>query len=316
MSADGNFPHVANHKPNPEEPAANDMVRQQLLAENGDIAITNDPDADRVCVIVNHHGTAVQLNGNQTAALATEWVLSRSERRPGDYVVATIVTTDHIRAIAEHYDVDVVDNLLIGFKYVGALIREREESGRFLVGGEESYGLLAGDYVRDKDGAVGALLMAEYAGELKKTGRTLWDALVSLYERDGAYVESLESIYCLGARGFEQMKATMASLREEPPRSLAGETISAIADYRTLRRRDIASGSESNISSMSSDILVYECNNDRRCRLTIRPSGTEPKIKIYGQWFQTASGDIDGQIASMRQLLANMSAELNARVVQ
>jgi phosphomannomutase len=167
MTPDGNFPTVEGHKANPEEKIANDRAVSQMMAENADIAITNDPDADRIGVMVRQGDMPVYLNGNESAVLATDYALQklseRGELTDRHYIAKTIVTTDMLHALADNYNVKLYTNLLIGFKYIGELIRQKEHDEVFVIGGEESYGLLKGTYARDKDGATGALPLAEYA---------------------------------------------------------------------------------------------------------------------------------------------------------
>ena len=185
-----------------------------MLDQLADIAITNDPDADRIGVIVNHHGEAVQLTGNQLAVLVADYVLSqkasRRELNSHDYIAKTIVTTDMLEPIASKYGIQTHGNLLIGFKYIGELIRNNEGTdSRFILGGEESYGLLKGDYARDKDGSVGALMAAECAALLKGQQKTLVDRLFELYAEHGLYVETLQSIEFPGSDGFTTMQSIM-----------------------------------------------------------------------------------------------------------
>ena len=313
MTPDGNFPTVENNKPNPEEKAANDRAVAEMLEHGADIAITNDPDADRIGVIVNHNGEPYYLNGNQSAALATDYALRKLREKgtlmPRHYIAKTIVTTDMLDALAEYYGVTVYGNMLIGFKYIGELIRKKETSDeQFVIGGEESYGLLKGTYARDKDGAVGALPLAEYAAELKASGATLVDRLFELYQEVGLFVERLDTVVCPGAEGFTEMQEAMKRLREMPPTELDGETVTAVLDYQTLEKRDTATGEVSTIDCITGNVLVFEFG-DHRKRVTIRPSGTEPKLKFYTQWYsETANPDAD--YADMEQKLENISRHL------
>ena len=313
MVPDGNFPTIENGKPNPEEKAANDRAVAEMLAEEADIAITNDPDADRIGVMVRHEGEAVYLNGNQSAVLATDYALKklveRGELTPKHYIAKTIVTTDMLSALADHYGVQTYGNMLIGFKYIGELILKKETTDEiFVIGGEESYGLLKGDYARDKDGAVGALPLAEYAAELKQEGKTLVDQLYELYKIHGLYIERLDTVVCPGAEGFTQMQAIMKDLRESPPHEVDGERVTAVLDYQTLIRHDIDSGEDTSIDCINGNVLVLELG-DRRRRVTIRPSGTEPKLKFYTQWWgETNDAKNDFQILS--QKLENISRHL------
>lgn len=293
MTPDGNFPTVENGKPNPEEKAANDRAVAEMLAENADIAITNDPDADRIGVMVRQGDDAVYLNGNQSAALVTEYALrklqERGELTSRHYVAKTIVTTDMMQAIADAFGVTTYGNMLIGFKYIGELLRKKEDTDEvFVVGGEESYGLLKGTYARDKDGAAGALPLAEYAAELKTQGKTLVDRLYELYNEYGLFVERLDTVVCPGAAGFEQMQTIMESLRANPPATIDNIPVTATLDYRTLTRTICATNETETIDCVKGNVLVYELGNPQ-CRVTIRPSGTEPKLKFYVQWREDTS---------------------------
>ncbi|HEY0965068.1 MAG TPA: phospho-sugar mutase [Candidatus Saccharimonadales bacterium] len=319
MVPDGNFPTIENGKPNPEEKAANDRAVALMLAEDADMAITNDPDADRVGVIVRQNDQAVYLTGNQAASLATDYALKKLQEKQqlgtSHYIAKTIVTTDMMEAIATKYGVKTYGNMLVGFKYIGELLRNKELTDEvFVIGGEESYGLLKGDYARDKDGASGALLLAEYAAELKRKGRTLVDQLHELYQEHGLYLERLDNLQCPGADGFKQMQAIMSSLRETPPVSIAGEQVSAVLDYKTLVRQDIATGEKTSIDCTSGNVLVYEFGDARR-RVTIRPSGTEPKMKFYVQWHQDTEDPRKDYPIAMQQL-ENLSRELEGQALE
>lgn len=320
MVPDGNFPTIPSGKPNPEEKAANDMAVAQLLAESADIAITNDPDADRIGVVARQDDQPVYLTGNQSAVLAADYVLSKKKQKgtlsSKHYLAKTIVTTDMLQAIADNYQVKLYGNMLIGFKYVGELIRKKEALGEiFVLGGEESYGLLKGDYARDKDGATGALPLAEYAAELKAEGKTLYDRLLELFKQHGLYVEYLANAYFEGASGFEKMQNVMKQLRVRPPSDILGHQITAILDYQTLMRRDIASGQETPIDCIVGNVVVFELGGDHRCRITIRPSGTEPKLKFYVQWFNEANGDVAKQYDETYHLLETLARRLEEIVL-
>lgn len=315
MIPDGNFPTIENGKPNPEEKAANDRAVAQLMVEKADIAITNDPDADRIGVMVRQGETVIYLNGNQSAVLATEYALrkkhEKGELTPNHYIAKTIVTTDMMQVLAETYNVRCYGNMLIGFKYIGELILEKEDSKElFVIGAEESYGLLKGDYARDKDGAVGALALAEYAAELKAEGKTLYDRLLELYVEHGFYLERLDTVVCPGAGGFDQMQAIMQRLRSMPPKVLSGQLVTAVNDYSTLTRKDLRSGETTPIDCVSGNVLSIELNSDSRCRVTIRPSGTEPKIKFYIQWYQPSVRNPTQQLRQLEVYLKGLSREL------
>ena len=320
MVPDGNFPTIANRKPNPEERAANDMVVAKMMEISADIAITNDPDADRIGVIVNHHGQPIYLTGNQSAALATDYALRKLQERggvtPQHYIVKTIVTTDMMKALADSYGATCYGDLLIGFKYIGEVIRQKEGTDEvFVLGGEESYGLLKGDYARDKDGAVGALALAEYAAELKQQGKTLVDRLMELYREVGLYVERLEVAIYPGAEGFATMQQIMNSLRTDPPKMIGDQVVSAVSDYQTLVRT-AADGTTTAINCVKGNVLVFECGDSRR-RITIRPSGTEPKLKFYIQWHEETTNpeeDYTRVQDALKQLFEALQAEALNRV--
>jgi len=314
MTPDGNFPTVEGHKANPEEKIANDRAVSQMMAEEADIAITNDPDADRIGVMVRHNDAPIYLNGNESAVLATDYALknlqARNELTDKHYIAKTIVTTDMLSALAKEYNVMMYTNLLIGFKYIGELILQKEHDEIFVIGGEESYGLLKGTYARDKDGATGALPLAEYAAELKLEGKTLYDKLKELYALHGIYRERLDSAYFEGASGFKRMQEVMKDLRTQPPAEIDGQQVTAIYDYSTFTRTDTSTGETSPIDCIAGNIIVLECNNDYRCRITIRPSGTEPKIKMYVQWYEDASDHIDAQLETIDSFLEGLSRTL------
>jgi phosphoglucomutase len=206
-------------------------------------------------------------------------------------------------ALANAYSVKCYGNLLIGFKYIGELILKLEGKEQFLIGGEESYGLLKGDYARDKDGAVGALPLAEYAAELKKEGKTLYDRLLELFAEHGVFVERLDTVECPGANGFEQMKHIMTTLRENPITTVEGQKVTAVIDYQTLKKTELESSDVTDVDCINGNVVVLECNNDPRQRFTIRPSGTEPKLKIYSQWYADAESNVETQVAEVSKKL-------------
>lgn len=319
MTPDGNFPTIENGKPNPEEKAANDRAVAQMLAEDADIAITNDPDADRIGVMIRKNDQPIYLSGNQAATLATEFSLRKLHDvgvlTSKHYIAKTIVTTDMMKAVADRYGVKTYGDMLIGFKYIGELLLSKESTDEtFVIGGEESYGLLKGDYARDKDGAVGALTLAEYAAELKRDGKTLFDRMVELYQEYGVYVERLDTIVCPGAKGFEQMQAIMERLRTDAPRVIAHHEVTAVADYQTLKKTNLATGAQNELACrVSGNVIVLEFGDERR-RITIRPSGTEPKLKLYVQWFEEAesveAATIEAQYDKCGEMLESLSREL------
>ncbi len=324
MEPDGNFPTVKNNKPNPEEKVANDMAVSQMLREKADIAVTNDPDADRLGVMVRQGDEPIYLSGNQAAVLAADYTLRKRQEKgilkSDDYLAKTIVTTEMLTALADHYGVKLYGNMLIGYKYIAKLILEKEALGQsFLLGAEESFGLLKGDYARDKDGASGTLPLAEYAAELKKEGKTLYDHLLDLYIEHGLFVEYLANAYFEGASGFNKMQKVMVDLRTKTPAEINGHEVTAILDYQSLERRDIKTGAVSKIDcTATGNVVVFELDGDYRRRVTVRPSGTEPKLKFYIQWFDEAKDimRVRTQYEEATEFLAATAKSLEDLVLQ
>lgn len=321
MVPDGHFPTIENGKPNPEEKAANDLAVAKMLAEDADIAITNDPDADRIGVMVRTGDEVEYLSGNQAAVLAADFVLKKLQEKgeltPKHYLVKTIVTTDMLQALADHYGVTCYGNLLVGFKYVGEIITKKEGTDEvFVTGSEESFGLLKGTYARDKDGAAGALPLAEYAAELKAEGKTLYDKLRELYGQHGIYREELVNAVAPGADGFERMAAVMKRLREATPTHIGTHQVTAVSDYQTLERVDTKTGEKTQIDCIPGNVVVLELDGDHRCRVTVRPSGTEPKMKFYVQWYADAQDDLDEQLEHLNHQLDGLARELEGLALE
>ncbi|MEX0594019.1 MAG: phospho-sugar mutase [Balneolaceae bacterium] len=280
-SPDGNFPTVVY--PNPEEEEALTLAIEQARVTGAELVMATDPDADRVGVVVrNADGDLELLNGNQTAALLFDYVLAgKQEKRdlkPEDYVVKTIVTSSLLDRLADRYGVECF-NVLTGFKYIGELMTRLEGSRRFLVGGEESYGYLIGEHVRDKDAVVSCLLIAEMAAWYHSQGSSLYGRLQEIHREFGLYRERLVSIKKAGKEGGEEIAALMRSLRETPPLELGGSRIVAIRDYQSRVEKQVVSGNERSIDLPKSNVLQFE--TDRGDVVSVRPSGTEPKIKFY-----------------------------------
>jgi phosphoglucomutase/phosphomannomutase len=320
MIPDGNFPTIEGSRANPEDKAANDRAVAQMVAEKADIAITNDPDADRIGVIVRQGDNVKYLSGNQSAVLAADFALKQKKKNgtltPKHFIAKTIVTTDMLTAIADKYGIKMYTNMLIGFKYIGALVNEKEKTDEiFVMGGEESYGLVKGTYARDKDGATGALPLAEYAAELKKEGKTLYDRLVELFKEHGLYMEYLSNAFFRGASGFETMQSVMGDLRKSPPAEVGGHPVTAILDYQSLTRRDLKTGEETPIDCVAGNVIVLELGEPRR-RVTIRPSGTEPKLKFYTQWYEEAESDIPAQYDRLDDQLKELGRELEGMLLE
>lgn len=278
---DGNFPTVIY--PNPEEPEAMSLGLQKAKALDADILLGTDPDADRVGVgVKNQQGEWILLNGNQTAVLAFNYLIeARAQKKiatPQDYVVKTIVTTDMIDVIAAHYGVHCY-NVLTGFKYIASIIREKEGKENYIIGGEESYGLMIGDQIRDKDAVSAVALICEMAAYEREKGRSLFDKLIDLYVQFGCYRESLFSITRKGMKGVEEIAAMMERFRSHPPRQIAGTQVEWIFDYLKQEKLNILTGEKQSIDLPRSNVLQFLMVDGSK--VSARPSGTEPKIKFY-----------------------------------
>ena len=271
--------------PNPEDPKVFALALKLAEEVNADIITGTDPDADRVGVMVkDHNGGYVSLTGNMTGAILTEYILSQKKAKnilPGNAaVISTIVSTDLTEQIASNYNAAYF-NVLTGFKYIGAKIKEFEQSGSntYQFGFEESYGSLPGTYARDKDAVAAALLICETAAWYAKQGKTLLDALEDIYKKYGYYKESVESITLKGIQGIEDMKNIMAGLRQNPPSEVGGAAVTEVRDYQNSEIKYLSEGKAAPTDLPVSDVLYYvlaDCS-----WFCVRPSGTEPKIKIY-----------------------------------
>lgn len=279
----GLFPTV--EYPNPEEKSAFKLALDLAKEKDADIVLATDPDADRLGLFAKtKDGDYVGFNGNMVGSLIAEYILrSKKEKNilpANGAVVSTIVTTDMVKAIGEDYNIKVIETLT-GFKYIGEQIKffERDNSYEFLFGLEESYGCLAGTYARDKDACCAVTLLCEVAAYYKSKNMTLWDGMLALYDKYGAYAENLYYTVLQGKDGLERIGQIMTMLRENPPKKLADFTIDAVCDYQLGIRTDCATGATSKVELPKSDVLYYELSDGAWC--AVRPSGTEPKIKFY-----------------------------------
>ena len=279
---DGNFPTVES--PNPEERKTMAMAMELGREQNADLVLATDPDSDRIGVALrNGAGEYVLLNGNQTLALLLSYQLTRwAERGELDgnqYVVKTIVTSTMANTVAEHFGVKCYD-CLTGFKYIAKIIRENEGKAKYIGGGEESFGYLAGDYVRDKDAVSACALAAEAAAWAKDTmGLTLYEWLQELYVKYGFFRESLVSVVRKGKEGAEEIQKMMVDFRENPPKALAGSDVVLVRDFKSLEEKNLLSGEVVKIDQDSSNVLQWVTADGTI--VSVRPSGTEPKIKFY-----------------------------------
>lgn len=278
---DGNFPTV--HSPNPEEPAALALAVEQAQATQADLVIGCDPDTDRVGLAVpNLDGVWTLLNGNETAAVLVDYVLGRMYEAgtlpQNPFVARTIVTTPLLDAIAARYGVSV-EVCLTGFKWIAERIERFAGEKQFVVGGEESYGYLIGDFVRDKDAVAAAVVLAEAAAWNKAQGRSFYAHLQDLYAQHGVYREKLISITREGRSGAEAIAATMRQFRTQPWRSIGGISVDALSDYQAQTRTSYSRNTVDRLDLPVSDVLQWHLSNGDV--ITARPSGTEPKIKYY-----------------------------------
>lgn len=280
---DGNFPTAPY--PNPEDPQVFEIALDMAKTSNPDIIFGTDPDCDRIGVVVkDSEGNYRVLNGNQTGLLLTEYILSalKEENKlpENGVVIKTIVTTEGARAIATHYGIEIMD-VLTGFKYIGEKIREFQESGdrKYLFGFEESYGYLAGEFVRDKDAVIASMLIAEMTLFYKQQGKSLYDGLIDLYNKYGFFKEGLVSIDLKGKEGQEKIAKCIDELRNFSLPEVNGVKIATKLDYKLSKEENLITGTESVINLPKSNVLKYILENGSS--FVVRPSGTEPKMKIY-----------------------------------
>ncbi len=278
---DGDFPTVES--PNPEESAAFDLAMKKAHETNADIVMGTDPDGDRVGVIVRKKDGSYQfLNGNQTASILYYYVLSnlkQSGKLPENgFTVKTIVTSELLAEISESFDINSYDTLT-GFKFIAAKIRELEGKEIFIIGGEESYGYLAADFIRDKDAVMACGLIAETAAWAKSKGKTLYDILIEIYLKYGFFKEELVSIKKEGKAGEEEIRRMMEKLRDNSPDSIDGVKVTMVNDFLKQQAVDKISDLRYDITLPKSDVLQFLLSDGTK--ISIRPSGTEPKIKFY-----------------------------------
>ena len=310
MIVDGNFPTVKS--PNPEEPAAMALAVKKAQEVNADLVMATDPDADRVGIAVkDDKGEFILLNGNQTASIFIYYLLRRwselGKLTGKEYIVKTIVTTELLFEIAKKYNVERFD-VLTGFKYIADKILEYEGKMQFIGGGEESYGYLAGDFVRDKDAVIATSMVAEAAAWAAEQGKTLYELLMDIYKEFGLYKEKLVSLTKKGISGTEEIKALMAKFRATPPAVIAGEKVVEIRDYKLQEAKDLLTGKTSPIALPKSDVLQFFTESGSK--ITIRPSGTEPKIKFYFSMKGDTSNGLEAAIKVLDEKLEKAAKEL------
>jgi len=303
---DGNFPTVVY--PNPEEKEAMSMGLEKAKKLDADILLGTDPDSDRVGIgVKNTKGEWVLVNGNQTAVLAFNYMIearkTRGISRPNDMVVKTVVTTDMIDGIAKESNIACY-NVLTGFKWIAALIKEKEGKENYIIGGEESFGLMVGDEVRDKDAISAVALLCEMAAYEKSKGRSLYAKLIDLYVQYGLYKENLVSITKKGMNGAKEIADMMEGYRTNPPKTIDGVAVAALLDYELQVSKNLQTGESYPIKLPKSNVLQFLLNDGTK--ISARPSGTEPKIKFYfsvnlklanAEGFEAADKLLDEKIA-------------------
>ena len=278
---DGNFPTVIY--PNPEEKEALTLALAKAKNIDADLVLATDPDADRVGIAIkNNDDEFILLNGNQTGSLLINYLLTTWEQNGkltgNEYVISTVVTTKLIEDIALSKNVGFYETLT-GFKWIGALMTELQGKKVFIAGGEESYGYLVGELVRDKDAVISCAFIAEMAAFYKDQGSSLYQAMLDMYEQYGFYKEKLVSITKKGKTGAEEIKALMERFRTNTPSSLGGSKVVKLKDYELGKETDLLTGSEKTLDYPKSDVLQFITADS--CIISARPSGTEPKIKFY-----------------------------------
>lgn len=288
----GNFPTVVY--PNPEESEAMSIGLKKAKELDADILLGTDPDSDRVGIAVkNNKGEWVLMNGNQTAVLAFAYMIearrAKGIAQPNDMVIKTIVTTEMIDEIARQNNVACY-NVLTGFKWISQMIREKEANENYVIGGEESFGLMIGNHIRDKDAVSAVALLCEMAAVEKENGRGLYDKLIDLYMQYGFYLEDLISITRKGMKGAEEIATMMKVYRDNPPTTINGSRVIRLMDYQLQTNKNLQTGESEKIVLPVSNVLQFVLEDGSK--ISARPSGTEPKIKFYFS-VHTALNNID-----------------------
>ncbi len=306
---DGNFPTVSY--PNPEAEEAFELGLKLAKEKNADLVLATDPDADRLGVYVkdDKSGEYIPLTGNMSGALLCDYVLSQKQANgqiPADgQVVKSIVTTNLVDAVAAHYGAELIE-VLTGFKWIGKQILKNEQEGKgtYLFGMEESYGCLIGSYARDKDAISATAALCEAAAYYKEKGMTLWDAMISMYEKYGYYKDAVQAISLKGIEGLEKIQKIMEYFRTNTPSEFAGSKVLSVRDYKADTIRDTASGEVRSTGLPSSNVLYYDLED--QAWLCVRPSGTEPKIKFYYGVKGTSLADADEKSEKLGQAVQKL----------
>lgn len=271
----GNFPTVES--PNPEETSAMKMAMQKAEQAQAELVMATDPDTDRVGIGIRGRKGYFLLNGNQAFSLMM-WFILKNNRQPNSYIAKTIVTSELVDDMAHDLEITCF-NTLTGFKYIAELMNQMEGKAHFIAAGEESYGYMVGDFIRDKDAVSACAFFAAMAAAAKDAGQSLYDWLVQMYVDHGLYKERLVNVVRKGAEGEQQIKAMMERFREQPPTELAGESVVRVLDYKTRLNKHLITGQEVPILLPASDVIQFYLADGSK--ISVRPSGTEPKIKFY-----------------------------------
>lgn len=306
---DGDFPTVSY--PNPEAAEAFELGLKLAREVDADIVLATDPDADRLGVRVkDRNGEYHDLTGNMSGCLLANYELSQRKAVNGSLpedgaLVKTIVTTNLADAIAKGYGVNLIE-VLTGFKYIGQQILGFENSGKgtYLFGFEESYGCLIGTYARDKDAIVATMALCEAAAYYKTQGKTLWDAMIDMYEEFGYYKDAIQAVTMKGIEGLQKIQEIMTTLRQNPPAEFAGHKVTAVRDYKLDEITDLATGEKKPTGLPNSNVLYYELTDD--AWVCVRPSGTEPKVKFYYGVKGTSLADADEKSDAMCKAVLEM----------
>ncbi|HPJ77426.1 MAG TPA: phospho-sugar mutase [Prolixibacteraceae bacterium] len=309
----GNFPTVVS--PNPEEPAAMEMAIARAREVGADLVMATDPDADRIGVVVkNHHGDYVIINGNQTALLFIYYIITKMKEngamKGNEFVVKTIVSTELIADIARRNQVDFYD-VYTGFKYIAEVIRENEGKKKYIGGGEESFGFMPADFVRDKDAVSSCALMAEITAWARSKGKSLFELLQDIYLEYGFSREKMKYVVRKGQAGAEEIRQLMVRFRNNPPAALGGSPLMIVKDYESLQEKNLLTGEVKPIAQKTtSDVLQFF--TQAGTKISVRPSGTEPKIKFYFEvrGELTSRDGYDQAEARADELIETMMAEM------
>lgn len=315
LTPDGNFPTVVS--PNPEEKAALELALKLAKKVNADLILATDPDGDRVGVgVKDNNDNYILLNGNQSASLLIYYLIRqwkiKGKLTGKEFIAKTIVTSELLKDIAISHGVESYD-VLTGFKYIAEIIRKFEGQKKFIGGGEESYGYLVGDFVRDKDAVAACALLAETAAWARNMGMSMYEMLINIYQEYGFYLEDLISITKKGKSGAEEIQAMMDGYRNSPPREINGIPVEIIKDYKLQKEFNRITGDEKPIDLPKSDVLQFFLKGGSK--ITVRPSGTEPKIKFYFgvKGLLPEKSQFDKVNAGMRAQLEEMIAAMKLK---